>query len=314
MSRFTAPEKWSDPWFSELSPEEKLVFLNLCDTVNCAGFIEVNARKIAWDTGISPESVKSAIERICAPRPSEDGEKQSAILHRGWIWLPNFLRVQKNFPINPRNRAHYPIISAIRDQAIRFRGVPAFVELKTQMEETVEKIGDPEAAPAGRVSRDDLKRVPKDWAAIREKCLASLNPNFRHDDRLRERVMAWWDHRMNLGDPLELPMWSEFQSMASQYAPRVTIEAITYAIANGLKTLNFAMAKRLIDESGQSTAPEAPKKSLPEPKEWESVFRQAFPDAPVPTSFWRIPENRRPHLFVVAPSLKDEVEAILNNQ
>lgn len=44
MKRFTASEKWDDPWFWELTPQAKLLWLFLLDHCDGAGIIELNFR------------------------------------------------------------------------------------------------------------------------------------------------------------------------------------------------------------------------------------------------------------------------------
>lgn len=250
------------------------------------------------------------IPHLTAERDSEDGPRQSVIFHRGWIWLPNFLVRQTNWPIRPKDRAHFRIITEIRDQALRFRGVEAYAKMKAEMEEIVATGDDPEQ-PRARVSREDLKRVPKDWDAIREKCMASLHPNFRHDNALRERFEAWWDHRLTIGDPLELPMWREFQTVASGFSPRVITEAITYAISQGVKTVNFAMAKKIADENPvPQSAPAGGAVAVPDPDGWREAFATVFDGAEPPSCFWRLAKSRRELLYQHDPGLRDRAKAI----
>ena len=42
MKRFTATEKWSDPWFRKLEPKYKLLWLYLCDTCDNAGMWKID--------------------------------------------------------------------------------------------------------------------------------------------------------------------------------------------------------------------------------------------------------------------------------
>lgn len=52
MKRFTATEKWDDPWFWELSPQAKLLWLFLCDHCDGAGIIQINLRFASMKIGL----------------------------------------------------------------------------------------------------------------------------------------------------------------------------------------------------------------------------------------------------------------------
>lgn len=53
MKRFTATEKWDDPWFWELSPPAKLLWLFLCDHCDGAGIIDLNTRFASMKIGLT---------------------------------------------------------------------------------------------------------------------------------------------------------------------------------------------------------------------------------------------------------------------
>lgn len=55
VKRFTATEKWDDPWFWELSPAAKLLWQFLCDHCDHAGIIEVNFRFTTMKIGLPIE-------------------------------------------------------------------------------------------------------------------------------------------------------------------------------------------------------------------------------------------------------------------
>lgn len=122
MHRYTLTEKWSDPWFSELKPHEKLVFMYVVDNCNNAGFYEINYRRMAFDMGFTEPKIKGALK----------GLARGLIEVSGWVWVKNFLRVQKNDSLNPENNAHKQIINLIKDQIDRFKTnkkFPTFLEL-----------------------------------------------------------------------------------------------------------------------------------------------------------------------------------------
>lgn len=111
MKRFTDTDKWEDKWFRNLKPNEKLLFLYLIDKCNLAGFIEIDIPLISFYTGLSEEDIL--------------GAKQG--LNRGYlgadnhIWIKNFLKHQKNLPLNPDNNAHKHILLCLSEQSGRFK-------------------------------------------------------------------------------------------------------------------------------------------------------------------------------------------------
>lgn len=112
MARFTAPEKWNDAWFSNLKPIEKLVFLYLVDKCDNAGFFEINQRIDSFLIGISETDFLANLKSLKKTYvESTDGRK---------IWIKNYLRYQKNLPLNPDNNAHKQIITFIKSNIENF--------------------------------------------------------------------------------------------------------------------------------------------------------------------------------------------------
>ena len=101
--RFSDTGKWSDEWFVDLSPNEKLLFMYLCDNCDIAGFYELSLRKMSFDTGILPEEIKGALKGLERGYVLSDDKKV--------LFLKKFIKHQKNLPLNPDNKAHRGIIS-----------------------------------------------------------------------------------------------------------------------------------------------------------------------------------------------------------
>ena len=108
--RFTTPEKWQDVWFRKLSISEKLIFLFFLDNCNLAGFIELDFESISFFTGLSEIEILTAVK----------GLNKGCLTIDNWVWLKNFLKHQKNLPLNPENNAHKHIIGLIKEQVSRF--------------------------------------------------------------------------------------------------------------------------------------------------------------------------------------------------
>ena len=100
--RFTNTDKWSDAWFSELKPNEKLLFNYLCDNCDIAGFIELTPKKYAYDIGTDLKTIKGALEGL--QRGLTYSENSDC------LYINNFLKHQKNIPLNENNKAHVGII------------------------------------------------------------------------------------------------------------------------------------------------------------------------------------------------------------
>ena len=100
--RFTNTDKWKDSWFSNLKQIEMLLFIYLCENCDIAGFIEVNYKRWASDLNSSESTMKESIKGLERGLIiSNDGE---------CIYLKNFIKHQKNLPLNENNRAHMGII------------------------------------------------------------------------------------------------------------------------------------------------------------------------------------------------------------
>ena len=106
--KFTDAKKWDDVWFSQLTMEQKVMFIYLCDTCNIAGFLEINEKLTALQTGI--EDVGGTIKSL----------SKSVLYKDGYIWIKKHLKHQRNLPINPKNGAHKAIINCIAEHIDKF--------------------------------------------------------------------------------------------------------------------------------------------------------------------------------------------------
>lgn len=100
--RFTNTDKWNDSWFSELSQFEKLFFIYLCDNCDIAGFIEINYKRFCSDLNTTKPNILGALE----------GLNRGLIVSESidCIFIRNYLKHQKNLPLNEKNNAHLGII------------------------------------------------------------------------------------------------------------------------------------------------------------------------------------------------------------
>lgn len=111
--RFTNTDKWQrDAWFIDLKPMEKLLFLYLCENCDIAGFVEYSSRKIAFDINTDIKTIEGALKGLeRALLRSKDGMV---------LYLKNFIRHQKNLPLNENNKMHSGIISRLKENVEKF--------------------------------------------------------------------------------------------------------------------------------------------------------------------------------------------------
>jgi hypothetical protein len=79
---------WSDNWFENLTPVNKLLFIYLItnDKNNMLGIYEISIRKISFETGIEKQTIEKALK---------DFERVNKVLYRdGYIILNNFIKHQ----------------------------------------------------------------------------------------------------------------------------------------------------------------------------------------------------------------------------
>lgn len=110
MIRFSETLKWDDIWFRSLSGYHKLAFIYIIERCDNAGFWEVDLDAMQFHTKLSAQHCEGAIKAL------ERGLKGAS----GWVWVRNFLRHQKNFPLKSDNPAHRQIIGIIERQVKRF--------------------------------------------------------------------------------------------------------------------------------------------------------------------------------------------------
>jgi hypothetical protein len=105
--RMSNTEKWKDLWFSNLSPNAKLLFFYFVENCDNAGFFEVNKKFMLFHTGFNEEQLMDAgIELKKSYIKSKDGTK---------LWFKNFLKYQKKLPLNSANNMHKQIIMLIQE-------------------------------------------------------------------------------------------------------------------------------------------------------------------------------------------------------
>lgn len=108
--RFTATEKWRDPWFRALSPQEKCAWQYLCDECDAAGVIQLD-RELAnfliggpvdWDTFLAS----------CGNRVE--------VLDKRHLWVSGFCEFQYGV-LSENARPHQTVIKLLEKRGLKQR-------------------------------------------------------------------------------------------------------------------------------------------------------------------------------------------------
>jgi uncharacterized phage protein (TIGR02220 family) len=120
--RFTNTDKWNDAWFYELKPLQKLLFIYLCDNCDIAGFIEINFKKWVSDINSNTRDLQGALKGLARGLIYSN--------NNDCIYIRNFLKHQKNFPLNEKNKAHLGIIKRFNLYSYKFdiKDITEFIE------------------------------------------------------------------------------------------------------------------------------------------------------------------------------------------
>ena len=81
-------ELWTDPFIQGLSPEAKLLFIYLWTNKHCnqAGLYEISLKTMAFDTGLSIESLPGLLSQL--------EPKVAWYAEQNLVWVKNFLKRQ----------------------------------------------------------------------------------------------------------------------------------------------------------------------------------------------------------------------------
>lgn len=118
--RYTDTNKWTDNWFCDLKATSKLLFLYLCDLCDLAGFMEINEKKIGFDLVLGKQEVERSLREL-------DGRLLYSVDGK-YIYIRNFIKHQKNLPLNSKNAAHRGIIRRLEEmkQLFGFQSIEDF--------------------------------------------------------------------------------------------------------------------------------------------------------------------------------------------
>jgi hypothetical protein len=110
--RYTNTDKWNDAWFAGLRPIQKLLFIYLCDNCDIAGFIEANIKRWALDIGYTVKDIEGALKGLS--RSIVEAKTGDC------FYIRNFIKHQKNLPLNENNKSHLGIIRRFEQYSHKF--------------------------------------------------------------------------------------------------------------------------------------------------------------------------------------------------
>lgn len=159
--RFTDTEKWKDPWFCSLSPEQKLFWYYLLDNCDHAGIWKVNWPMVQFLVGQVDELeiLAKFSTRIQIINPEK------------WF-IAKFITFQQPGGLNPANKAHTGIIKILKTNNIN---LSPFLAPSKGLERGISKgIGiskgkGKKGGAGGKIRRDPSGDTPEQVQREREK-------------------------------------------------------------------------------------------------------------------------------------------------
>ena len=132
--RFTATEKWNDPWFRKLPIDYKSLFFFLIEACDHAGIWKVDQDAFVYYLGKSFE--KDDIFKVF-----NDGKDRIVSLNCGSKWLIKDFVVFQYGQLNPDNKAHASVISILEREGV-IEGLTSPLQGATDKDKEKDKVKD----------------------------------------------------------------------------------------------------------------------------------------------------------------------------
>jgi hypothetical protein len=127
-NRFTATEKWIDPWFCGLNEKDKLFWIYLVDNCDHAGIWQVN-----WPL------VQFYIKDYVFNETAFNG--RIVQLKKDKWFIPKFIDFQYKTGLNPENRAHLSVINLLKKEGA-LKGLERSLQGRKDMDMVKDKVKD----------------------------------------------------------------------------------------------------------------------------------------------------------------------------
>lgn len=105
--RFTDTQKWLDPWFADLTPEQKLLWLYLCDMCDNSGVVDLSIRLAQAIIG-GEENIKENLTAL---------SRRVKVIAGGKYHLPTFVDFQFG-KLSEHSNLHKSVISCLKKNKI----------------------------------------------------------------------------------------------------------------------------------------------------------------------------------------------------
>ena len=109
MKRFTETTKWDDPWFIDLEPSAKLLWLYLLDKCDNAGVVDISV-KLAGMLLNGENCVEAGIKTLCAAGRLEE-------IEGGKYYIPGFVIFQYG-ELKPGSNLHKNVIALLNKHGL----------------------------------------------------------------------------------------------------------------------------------------------------------------------------------------------------
>ena len=155
--RFTDSEKWNDPWFSDLSASDKLLFLYLLDSCDHAGLWKINMKLASFQLGFQ-YSLETVIEQL---------GNRITVVNDDYLFIPKFINFQYPNGLNPNWNSTKSVISKLH----KYNLLATVDEqlnnsMPTPQDEDKDKDKDKEIDKAESIEKKEKEQKLKDDAEI----------------------------------------------------------------------------------------------------------------------------------------------------
>lgn len=210
MKRFTETQKWSDPWFMDLSLVAKLLWFYLLDNCDNSGVIRFNPKLAAVQIGQTVEKQHF----------TELGDRLQT-LDGGKLWIPAFISFQYG-ALSPDCRPHIAVMDLVAKHGLNLRvSIPHVKGIKTLEDKEKDKEKDKEQDKKG-VQGDLLKELPP-----------ALNTG-----RIQNKWKVWMNHRRAFKKPKSwVLLFNEQIEWLSKFDEPTAFEILSSSIRNGYQGL-----------------------------------------------------------------------------